>query len=187
MVFPETIETVRLILRVFEPEDRDALVDIFGNWQVTKWLSTNVPFPYTAKDAEKFIAKAGAEFKEGSAFCYAIEDKKTGRLAGNIGIFSPTGEVEIGYALDPAFWGGGMGTEILKAMTNAAFKTEIITRIVAQTATNNIGSQKILEKVGFKHAGTPPPEHARCGHTEGCSEFYRLTIEDWQRKNRKDV
>ncbi len=180
MVFPETIETARLVLRLFDPKDRDGLVEIFGNWQVTQWLSTNVPFPYTAKAAEKFIAKADAEFKEGSAFCYAIEDRETGRLAGNIGVFSLTEEVEVGYALGPDFWGRGLGTEILKEMTKAAFKTEIITRIIAQTATNNIGSQKILEKAGFKQAGTPPPEYARCGHTEGCSEFYRLTIEDWK-------
>ncbi len=180
MGFPERIETARLILRPFEPKDRDGLVEIFGNWQVTQWLSTNVPFPYTAKDAETFITKAVAEFTEGSAFCYAIEDKETGRLAGNIGIFSPTEETEIGYALGPDFWGRGLGTEILNAVTKAAFKTGVITRIVAQTATDNIGSQKILEKAGFKQAGMSPPEYVRCGHKQGCSEFYALRIEDWK-------
>lgn len=180
MAFPKIIETERLLLRPFAPSDLEALVDIFSNWEMTKWLSTNVPFPYTSEDGKKFMTKAKAEFEEGTSICYAIEDQKTGQCAGNIGLISVTEETEVGYALHPSFWGGGIGTEALKAIIGAAFKSDIITRITAQTATKNLGSQRMLEKVGFSYAGTPPPDYVRRSHSEGSSAFYTFKIEDWR-------
>lgn len=180
MPFPNLIETDRLILRPYRQEDLDAVVDIMSNWEVTRWLSLNVPFPYSRQDGETFIAEAISQFEDGSSARYAIDDKETGRHVGGIRVFSETPETEIGYSIHPDFWGRGMGTEILKATVGAGFYGGIITCFVAQTATENIGSRRILEKVGFKNAGTPPPEYSRCGHEQGCSEYYRLNIKDWK-------
>lgn len=180
MSFPDRIETERLVFRPYKIEDLDSVVEIMGNWEVTKWLSTNVPFPYSREDGEDFIAEAIAQFNDGSSIRYAVADKATGRHVGGIRIFSVTAETEVGYSMHPDFWGKGLGTELLKAAIGAGFDTGIITCFIAQTAEKNIGSRRILEKVGFKHAGTPPPEHARCGHSEGCSEYYRLTLKDWK-------
>ncbi|PCI33086.1 MAG: hypothetical protein COB54_04910 [Alphaproteobacteria bacterium] len=188
MSFPDLIETERLILRPYGWQDLDGHVEILSNWDVTQWLSTNVPFPFTRADGEKTIAEAIRQFADGSSIRYALTDKESGRHVGGIRVFSETPETEVGYWLHPDFWGRGLGTEILKSVIGAGFDGGIITRFVAQTATKNAGSRRILEKVGFKHAGTPPPAYARCGHNEGCSEYYRLPIADWsQDLRRKDV
>lgn len=180
MAFPEVIETERLHLRSYETRDLAAHVEILDNWAVTKWLSTNIPFPYNRAEGETFIAEAKAQFVEGSSLRYAITDKETGRHVGGIRVFSNTPETEVGYWLHPDFWGRGFGGELLKAVISVGFSAGIITCFIAQTASKNTASRRLLEKVGFKHAGTPPPEHARCGHEEGCSEFYRLEINDWK-------
>ncbi|VAW03440.1 hypothetical protein MNBD_ALPHA01-1768 [hydrothermal vent metagenome] len=180
MAFPEEIETERLRLRPFAPGDRDSLVESLNNWEVTRWLSTNVPFPYRPADGEKYIAIAIADFKAGRSICYAVTDRDTGRHIGGIQVFSVTEEAEIGYWMSPDSWGRGYGSELLKAVMDAGFQTGIISRFVAQTAADNKGSRRILEKAGFIHQGTPPPDYTRCGHQEGCSEFYSLAIDDWR-------
>ena len=181
MSFPEEIETERLFLRPFAPRDLGSLVENLGNWEVTKWLSSNVPYPYTTKDGEEFIVGAIADFKAGSSIRYAIEDKATGRHIGGIRIFSVTPETEIGYWVCPDFWGRGLGVELLNGITRTGFNGGVIKCFVAQTAADNIGSRRILEKAGFIHQGAVPEEYNRDGHCDGCSEFYRLDIEDWKK------
>lgn len=189
MSFPARIETARLVLRPYYLEDLDEHVAILGNWDVTQSLSTDVPFPYRPEDGEKFIQEAISHFKEKKVLCYAMEykepgeHKETGRHIGGVMVFSQIGEVEIGYWMDPDFWGKGFGTEALNAVVEAGFKAEMITCFVAQTSVSNEGSQRVLQKAGFKHAGATPPQYARCGHDghdSDCSEFYRLSFDMWK-------
>ncbi len=180
MPLPHRIETERTALRCYEKWDLDAVVEILENWEVTKWLSNDVPFPYTRYDGKKFIDEAIEQFIDGSSPRYSIINKSTGRHMGGIRVFSETPETEIGYVIGSDYWGQGYGSEILTAVIKAGFKGGIIKAIVAQTATENIGSRRILEKAGFNHAGTPPPEYDRDGHCDGCSEFYRIDIKDWK-------
>lgn len=49
-----TIETERLILRQWNMNDIDDMVEGLNNINVTKWLA-GAPFPYTAEDAKYFI------------------------------------------------------------------------------------------------------------------------------------
>ncbi len=180
MSFPQRIETDRMILRCYETWDLESHVEILGNWDVTQWLSTNVPFPYTLYDGKKFIKEAIKDFMGGKSFRYAMINKKTGQHMGGIRVFSLMAETEIGYWMAPDHWGKGFGTELLKAVIDAGFKTKIITCFVAQTKSNNRGSRRILEKVGFGHEGDVPEDYDREGHCEGCSEFYRLKIGNWK-------
>lgn len=180
MSFPETIETDRLTLRPYHGQDLKDHVEILGNWDVTQWLSTNIPFPYTQSDGEKFITEAITQFADETSIRYAITDKETGRHVGGIRVFSMTVETEVGYWMHPDFWGRGLGTELLVAVTGAGFGTGVITRFIAQTAAKNASSRRILEKVGFKHHGTVPEKYTRDGHCEGCSEYYILEIKDWK-------
>jgi len=57
---------------------------------------------------------------------------------------------EIGYSIGRQFWGQGLGNEIVKTMVKAIEKKNEINKIVAWSNKENIGSIKILEKIGFK-------------------------------------
>ena len=60
-------------------------------------------------------------------------------------------DIEIGYVLHKKYWGKGYATELAKACVNFAFNNNPdIKRIVAVTAPNNIASQRVLSKIGFK-------------------------------------
>lgn len=176
------IETDRLILRCFEKTDLHAHVAVLSNWEVTKWASNNIPFPYTLEDGEKYIAEARTEFTTGESLRFAVVEKATGLLMGNIRLFTPLEDTsEVGYGLGPSSWGKGYATEALQALAVIAFEGESLRELQAQTSAENAGSRRVLEKAGFMHKGEVPKEISRCGHAHGCSEFYVLTRQDWQK------
>ena len=60
-------------------------------------------------------------------------------------------DIEIGYVLHKKYWGQGYATALAKACVNFAFSADCnIKRIVAVTTPNNIASQNVLLKIGFK-------------------------------------
>lgn len=58
-------------------------------------------------------------------------------------------EVEVAYALMPAFWGRGLATEIAGALLKVAFQQLALAQLVTFTITTNQASQRVMEKVGF--------------------------------------
>ncbi|MCC3861808.1 GNAT family N-acetyltransferase [Pseudemcibacter aquimaris] len=174
MLDPEfQIETDRLILRRFCNDDLDQLVSIMGNWDVTQWLSKNVPFPYTRKDGEEFIEIERADFMKADKINFSVIEKASMKCIGSFKLFSMSDEeCEIGYCIGTDFWGKGYANEMTGAVISWLKERGEVKRLTAQTASENIGSRKLLERQGFIHLGTPPSTVARCGHGTSCSEYY---------------
>jgi ribosomal-protein-alanine N-acetyltransferase len=72
-------------------------------------------------------------------------------------------DVEVGYSLDPPYWGRGLATEIAAACVERARADLRLTTVVALTQPANARSQRVLEKIGMSrerellHAGAPHP------------------------------
>lgn len=62
-------------------------------------------------------------------------------------------EVEVGYGLLESAWGLGYATEAVQGLLDWAFNTKAVDKIVAETELDNIGSIRVLEKVGMKKTG----------------------------------
>ena len=77
-------------------------------------------------------------------------------LVAGAGFMGPPedGAVEIGYSVVAEARGSGYGTEIVEALTRRAFEVEGMHRVVAETDASNAASQRVLERNGFKRAGT---------------------------------
>lgn len=60
------------------------------------------------------------------------------------------GEVEIGYGLGKEFEHNGYMTEAVNAMCEWVLKQNGVTSVIAETYLENLASQKILERCGFK-------------------------------------
>ena len=85
---------------------------------------------------------------------WLIIKRETNQIIGRIGfknIPDEQGEIEIGYGISIDFRSNGYMTEALNAMLKWGFKQKLlpINKIVAKTKTDNIPSQKVLEKAGF--------------------------------------
>ena len=86
---------------------------------------------------------------------WAIEVE--GEAAGGIGIELHTDvervSAEIGYWLGEQFWGRGIATEALRAVTADAFKQFEITRLYAVPFADHAASVRVLEKAGYVKEG----------------------------------
>jgi ribosomal-protein-alanine N-acetyltransferase len=76
-------------------------------------------------------------------------------LVGGGGSLGPPaeGSVEIGYSLLPEFQRRGYATEMMSAIVDWIVGDPRVTRVTAETATQNLPSRRLLERLSFHEAG----------------------------------
>ena len=135
-------------IRRFQAEDVDALVRHANNRNVSINLRDIFPFPYERHDAEAWLKEVRKMDPE-TAFAIATAEE----LIGGIGLHLQSDvhrrSAEIGYWLAEAYWGRGIATHALQAMTEWGFAHLDINRIFAHVFGWNPASARVLEKAGY--------------------------------------
>lgn len=143
-----------ILLRPWRHEDSGALFLIADNKKIADNLRDGFPNPYSYDDAIKWLNMVIPENSPVKFFAIEVN----GSLAGSIGIVTKTDiyrkNVEIGYYVAEEFWGKGIATKAIKAVTKYAFETFDIVRVYAEPFAQNISSRRVLEKAGFKLEAT---------------------------------
>jgi RimJ/RimL family protein N-acetyltransferase len=86
-----------------------------------------------------------------------LGDERGRRVIGTIGFHGPPdddGRVEVGYRVQPEYRRRGVATEAVQALFDWAHREHGITRFRASTAPDNLASQAVLAKFGFRQVGT---------------------------------
>ena len=86
-----------------------------------------------------------------------IELKESGRLVGTVDFvwWKPEQQTaEIGYVLARDCWGQGIMTEAASALLKLGFGRMELVRVQARCLVENIGSQRVMEKIGMSYEGT---------------------------------
>ena len=139
-------------IRSYKLSDKDAIVKYANNQNVSKNLRDSFPYPYTEKDAVKWLNLACIQNPE---INFAIADPD--ELIGGIGLLLQPDvyrySAEVGYWLAEPFWGKGITTKALIAFTKYAFKQFDIMRLFAGVFEGNDPSVKVLENAGYKFEG----------------------------------
>jgi RimJ/RimL family protein N-acetyltransferase len=106
-------------------------------------------------DVARVCAQAEGEWLAGRTARLSIRDGASAALAGEIGLFQldPTGQAMIGYDLLPAFRGKGFATRAVRLLAGWAFGVVGLARLIAGTAPQNVASQAVLERAGFRREG----------------------------------
>lgn len=145
------IETERLFL--FHPvkEDLEDLCLLQADEQVMRYIGRGVR---SRQEVETGLEKAILHFQKFSFSLGSVFEKSTQKFIGRAGLIhlamdenSP--EIEVGYALMPEFWGKGYATELAAALVRWGFKNLAVPEIVAVTREENLGSQRVLKKIGM--------------------------------------
>ncbi len=141
-------------IRQWRPEDAAALAELLNNPKILDNLRDGIPYPYTQKDAETFIAEMLSADPD-KTFSYAVT--AGGHLAGSVSIFR-CGNIhfrtaEIGYYIGENFWGHGIATHAVKQACGDIFARTDILRIFAEPFSYNAASCRVLEKAGFQFEG----------------------------------
>lgn len=141
----------RCTIRPWRASDADSLVRHANNIEVARHLRDRFPHPYTRSDAQAFLKHAVPGAPEDRPTNLALE--VDGEAVGGIG-FIPGSDIErfsaeVGYWLGEAYWGRGIATEALLAVTEHAFKEFNLLRLYALAFTENTASARVLEKAGY--------------------------------------
>lgn len=95
------------------------------------------------------------EYKAGRELTWLMEQKETGRVIGEIVLydFRLKKQADIGYRISKRYWGQGFATEAGSAIVDFAFTDLLLDRLQLRCFTNNPGSVRIAEKLGFQQEG----------------------------------
>ncbi|MFC9253082.1 GNAT family N-acetyltransferase [Amycolatopsis thailandensis] len=183
------LETERLLLRQFTGADVDDLFALYDDPEVMRYL--NGGEPADRAEIENRDLPAFLDYYErfpGYGFWAAIE--KSGGVFLGWFHFRPlrghrTDDPELGYRLNRSSWGKGYATEGSLALLEKGFTEFGATRIWAATMAVNLGSRRVMEKIGMRHVRTfhehfddPIP-----GTEEGEVE-YAITLDEWRARPR---
>ncbi len=139
-------------VRSFYLEDAAALAKYANNRNVWLNLRDAFPHPYRREDAVAWLRMATRQWPE-VHFAIAAADE----AIGYIGLGRQTDvfyrSAEIGYWLGEPFWGRGIATAALQALTEYAFSEFGLIRLYAYVNVTNPASVRVLEKAGYEREG----------------------------------
>jgi RimJ/RimL family protein N-acetyltransferase len=147
-----SIETPRLLLRDFVPADWTAVHAYAGDPEVVRFMNWG---PNSEADSRAFVARAiaMAQCQPRRTYHLAVVIRQSGELIGGVALKTSDSDPlcgELGYTLHPAAWRQGFATELSQAVIRFAFLDLNLCRIWATCRPENVGSYRILKKVGLQ-------------------------------------
>ncbi|MDX6426482.1 MAG: hypothetical protein QOD52_1887 [Gaiellaceae bacterium] len=155
---PYRIETERLVIRCYEPEDApllkaavDSSIDHLLPWM--PWARFE---PQSVEDKVELCRMFRGQFDLGQNYIYGIFSADETEQLGGSGLHprANDGSLEIGYWVAASAIGRGIATEVTAALTRAGFEIAGLDRIDIQVEPTNDRSLAIPRKLGFTEEGT---------------------------------
>ena len=146
------IALARSILRPWRAGDEPSLERNANNRTISRNLRDRFPYPYTAADAKEWIAFA-APVTPPQHFAIVVDGSAVGGIAVEPGEGERRRSAEVGYWLGEPFWGRGIATQALRAITAHGFATFDVCRLEAGVFAWNPASARVLEKCGYTLEG----------------------------------
>ena len=146
-----TLTTDRLILREFREDDWRATLAYQSDPLYLRYYAWT---GRTEDEVRAFIGMFLAQQTERPRrkFQFALTLKADGRLVGSGGVRAsdPEGrEANIGYELDPRFWGRGLATEAARELLRFGFDGLGMHRLFGDCVADNTASARVMEAVGM--------------------------------------
>ncbi|MCB0643841.1 MAG: GNAT family N-acetyltransferase [Phaeodactylibacter sp.] len=173
------IETDRLILRPIEAADRQGIFELDSDPEVHRYLGKK-PIK-SLPESEAVINYIQQQYEEDGIGRWAVIDRRTNEFIGWSGlkyerkVRPEMPYYDLGYRLKRKFWGKGIATETALEALNYGFRTMGLEEIYAGAHVENIGSNKVLQKVGLTFMETFEYDHAP-------HNWYRIGKNEWQEK-----
>ena len=167
------IETPRMIIRDFIPEDADDLQEILGDDETMK----NCEPAYDLEKTEKFLTS----FCIGRKGAVAAVHKESSKMIGYI-LFNEIDEgiYELGWIFNRSFWRQGYAYESCNAVINYAFHELKAHKVFAETIAS-VKSMGLMQKLGMQFEGVQQSQAKDVHGNWTDLYFYGLLADDWRR------
>ncbi len=147
------LETERLILRRFTPDDVDLLVELDSDPEVMRYLNGGSPTPREVIEREALPRFLRFNDRANGVGYWAAIERASGSFLGRVFLrimdLDHPEVLDLGYRLRQAAWGQGYATEASRALLRQVFADPGIQRITAAALAGNIASRRVMEKAGM--------------------------------------
>ena len=141
------IETPRIVIREFLPEEQETYLNHFNDELVARYLPQR-----NTEERANIFKNALQQYEQTKAVgTWGMFDKLTIGFIGSCLLreFDGPEVLELGYSLEQKYWGKGLGTEMAAAMLAYGFTNSRVSSIAGVTVLANTASQRVLEKAGM--------------------------------------
>jgi RimJ/RimL family protein N-acetyltransferase len=148
-----TLETERLILRMFREDDLEQYAGICSDPEVVRYLGEGQTLDRAG--AWRQMAMILGHWKLRGFGLWAVEERGSGKLVGRIGFFEPEGwpDFEVGWVLGREHWGKGYATEGARRALAYAFEEMGRDHVISLIRPENGGSIRVAERLGERLEG----------------------------------
>lgn len=151
---PPHLQTERLLLRKMMKSDSHDMFEYARQEEVTRYLlwDPHQSESYTAK----YLNYIQSRYRSGDFYDWALVVKDTYKMIGTCGFtrfHTEANGAEVGYVLNPAYWGQGLAAEAVRAVIRFGFVELRLHRIEARYMEGNDRSRRVMEKAGMTYEG----------------------------------
>lgn len=168
----------KVIVRYFKMEDFPDFYEFSSHPKVGYMAGWK---PHTDEDISRRILQS----KVYSASNFAIVELKSGKVVGSIEL-NPSHirerikAFEIGFAINPDYWGLGYASEATRLLTRYAFKEQKALVLEMCHIVDNIESEHVALACGFTYEGTIKAYKLMYDKRIVDVKLYRLTLDEWK-------
>ena len=152
---PPTIVTDRLIMRKMLVSDAGDMYDYASRPLTSQYLLWS---PHESqKFSNRYLTYLQGQYRDENFYDFAVVEKASGRMIGTCGFTRfdlDNNSAEVGYVLNPDFWGNGYAPEALRALMRFGFTELDLHRMTAKIMDGNLRSMRVAEKCGMRPEAT---------------------------------
>jgi [ribosomal protein S5]-alanine N-acetyltransferase len=174
----DKLETRRLLLRPLRLEDAARTQELFPHWEIVKFLTVIVPWPYPEDGARAFyrdVALPAIESGESWIWTLRLKESPEEHI-GSISLMRKENNNR-GFWMGIPWQGRGLMTEAASAVNDYWFDVLGMSVLRAPKAIGNAASRRISEKTGMRVVGTEMRDYVS---GRWLSEMWEITAEEWR-------
>jgi ribosomal-protein-alanine N-acetyltransferase len=179
-----TISTPRLVLTPLSDEDAERLWPYVSDPEVSRFMSWHAHESLAVTKA--FIADVCERTRAGTTISWVVSNRDTRETYGLVSLIAimrthralTYEKAELAYWLGRPFRNCGYGTEACRAALDYAFTTLGLNKVVVAHAAENVPSQRLIERLGFRRVGVEYRHFAKDNHWFD-HVLYELLQRDW--------
>lgn len=181
---PPEIETDRLRLRGWRPEDLAPFAEVNADPEVMRHLSGRL----SRRESDLHVARFIVKWQEEPRFGWWALETRDGTFLGMVGLAWPDFEtppapcVEIGWRLARQAWGRGYATEAANAALAHGFGVVGLEEVLSFTVAQNRRSRAVMDRVGLTEVEAGAFDHPLVAPESQLQRhlLYRLTRAEWE-------
>jgi len=150
-MYPQTLDTERLLLRKPQAPDLGNFHQVLANPAVSVWLGK--PEGFTLGQSKDMLDRIIAYWESIGYGPWVLFEKLTGKYLGYGGLrfTEKLQQTELMYAISQDFWGKGLTTELGQKALEVGRETLNLSEVIAYTLPDNKASRRVMEKLGMTY------------------------------------